>query len=227
MDLIEAANKVTLFHGLPRAQLEALASIAVLKRAPRGQEIFQHGDPADGFYAVAEGKVKIFNSNPAGKEQILHVFGPGESFGEVAVFERGVFPAAAQALADSELLFFPRRAFGEAIRNDPELAMNMLGLLSVRLRMLVRKIEEVSLKEVPARLAAYLLALPRDRGSDRVRLDIPKGQIALSLGTIQETLSRTLKRFAENGLIAMRGREITLSAPERLARIAEGERFEG
>lgn len=226
MDLIEAAGKVTLFHGLPRAQLEALASIAVLRRAPRGREIFQHGDPADGFYAVAQGKVKVFRANPLGKEQILHVFGPGESFGEIAVFERGEFPAGAQTLADSVLLFFPRKAFSEAIRKDPELAMNMMALLATRLRQLVRKVEEIGLKEVPGRLAAYLLALGLDQGGTDIRLDIPKGQIALSLGTIQETLSRTLKRFAARGLIRMNGRDVALLDRDGLERLAQGERFE-
>ena len=226
MDLIEAAGKVTLFHGLPRTQLEALARIAVLKRVPRGQEIFQHGDPAEGFYAVAAGKVKVFRASPLGKEQILHVFGPGESFGEIAVFERGEFPAGAQTLDDSQLLFFPRKAFSEAIRKDPELAMNMMALLATRLRQLVRKVEEIGLKEVPARLAAYLLGLGQDQGGAHIRLDIPKGQIALSLGASQETLSRTLKRFAERGFIRMKGRDVALLDQDGLARLAQGERFE-
>jgi CRP/FNR family transcriptional regulator len=226
MDLTEAAGKVILFHGLPRPQLEAVARIAQLKRAPRGQEIFRHGDPAEGFYAVAEGKVKVFRASPLGKEQILHVFGPGESFGEIAVFERGVFPAGAQALADSQLLFFPRKAFSEAIRKDPELAMNMMALLATRLRQLVRKVEEIGLKEVPSRLAAYLLGLAREQEREQIRLDIPKGQIALSLGASQETLSRTLKRFAERGLLRVKGRDVALLDRAGLERLAQGERFE-
>ncbi len=226
MDLIEAAGKVILFHGLPRPQLEAVARISQLKRAPRGQEIFRHGDPAEGFYAVAEGKVKVFRASPLGKEQILHVFGPGESFGEIAVFERGAFPAGAQALADSQLLFFPRKAFSEAIRKDPELAMNMMALLAVRLRQLVRKVEEIGLKEVPARLAAYLLGLAGEQEREQIRLDIPKGQIALSLGASQETLSRTLKRFAERGLVRVKGRDVALLDRPGLERLAQGERFE-
>lgn len=226
MDLFQAASRVTLFEGLPEAQIRALAAIAVLRKVQRGRDIFHHGDPAEGFYAVAAGKVKIYRANPAGKEQIIHVFGPGESFGEIAVFERGSFPASATALEDSELLFLPRKAFSEAIRKDPELAMNMMALLSARLRLLVRKVEEVSLKEVPARLAAYLLELRREQKSDTVRLDIPKGQIALSLGTIQETLSRTLKKLAESGIIDMQGRTLALSDVAALERLAAGERFE-
>lgn len=216
-----AVGRLDLFQGLAAGQLDALANIAAVRRLSQGEDAFLAGDAAHGFYAVIAGRIKVYRLSPSGKEQILHVFGPGEAFGEVPVFEGATFPASAQALDDCELLFFPRKGFGGILRKDPELAMKMLALLSGRLRILVHKVEELSLKEVPARLAAYLLLLRASQSTDELVLDLPKGQIAAYLGTIQETLSRALKKLADQGSIALKGKRITILDAEALQRLAE------
>ena len=135
MDIIEQIAKIPLFEGLPKIQLEDLASIAIKKSFTRGQTIFTEGDPGSGFYVTISGIVKIFKTSPDGKEQILHIFGSNEPFGEVPVFEGRNFPAHAVALEESRCLFFPRAAFIDLIKNNPSLAVNMLAVLSRRLRM--------------------------------------------------------------------------------------------
>ncbi|WP_369404443.1 Crp/Fnr family transcriptional regulator [Salidesulfovibrio brasiliensis] len=107
------------------------------------------------------------------------------------------------------------------ISKDPDLAMKMMALLAGRLRILVNKIEELSLKEAPARVASYLLLLRSSHDAPTFRLELPKGQIAFYLGTIQETLSRILKRFIEDGLIEMNGKEITVLDPDGLQEVAD------
>jgi len=216
--------RVNLFEGLEDEQIAKLAAIGIVKSCQRSQIIFHAGDTADGLYAVVKGKVRIFRSSPSGKEHILHVFGPGESFGEAAVFQGASFPASAEALEDGEILFFPRVAFAALIREDPEMAMEMLALLSQRLRIFVKKIEELSLKEVPARLAAYLMLLHSAQKSDVLVLDLSKGQVASYLGTIPETLSRVFKRLAEEGCIGIQGSKITLLDIQALERIALGDK---
>ena len=145
-------------------------------------------------------------------------------FGEVPVFQGGAFPATAQALEASRCVFLPRDRFRRLVSRDPDLALRMMAVLAGRLRQFVRKIDELSLKEVPARLAAHLLLLRRTQGADSLRLDLPKGQIAAYLGTIQETLSRVLKRLADEGVIAMSGGSVTILDPDRLEEIAESGR---
>ncbi len=221
MTLAEAVRSISLFEGLADEQLERLGNIAVTKTYKKGTVIFESHTPANGFYATLTGRVKIFRTSPSGKEQILHIFGPGESFAEVPVFEGGTFPVHAQTLEKSELLFVPRREFARMISQDPDLAMKMMAQLSSRLRILVNKIEELSLKEAPSRVAAYLLLLAAGQRNDTIRLDLPKGQIAFYLGTIQETLSRILKRFVEDGIIEMKGKEITISDRNALQEIAD------
>lgn len=200
-----------LFDGLPEQQIAALADIAVEKKYKRGQTIFFEGDLGIGFFMVGEGKVKIFKVSSAGKEHILHIFGAGEPFGEVPVFHGQPFPANAEALANTTTLFFPRDRFVLLVEQNPSIALNMLAVLSFRLRRFAAQIENLSLKEVPARLAGYLLYLSEEQdNSSEVELDISKGQLASLLGTIPETLSRMFAKMSEEGLIKVSGRKIQL-----------------
>jgi CRP-like cAMP-binding protein len=219
---LEIIAAIPLFDGLPQDQLEALAEIVRSKRFNKGEIIFSEGDEADGFYVVVEGVVKIFKLSVEGKEQILHIFEQGEPFGEVPVFAGEHFPAHAEAISESRLLFLPRDAFIDLIRQNPSLALNMLATLSMRLRQFTVKIEHLSLKEVPGRLAAYLLFLSDEkRGEGSVDLSISKQQLASLLGTIPETLSRILARMTKEGLIEMDGRHITIKNRAGLEELAE------
>lgn len=209
--ILKLLSSVGLFRGLPDEQIQALARIAVEKKYGRNETIFTEGQPADGFYLVAGGSVKVYKVSPEGKEHILHIFGAGHPIGEVPMFTGGRFPANALCLKASRLLFFRRAAFVELISNNPSMAMNMLGVLSMRLREFTVQIENLSLKEVPGRLATYLLLLSGEQAQpDVVQLPISKGQLASLLGTIPETLSRIFARMAEAGMITVTGRRIAL-----------------
>ena len=206
-----------LFGGLPTEQLRQVAAICTSRHYAKGVSIFAEGDPGVGFYMVAEGKVKIFKMSFEGKEQILHIFGPGEPFGEVPVFHGTPFPASAETLTEAELLFFPRAEFVHVLTANPSLALNMLAVLALRLRRFATQIENLSLKEVPGRLASYLGYLMEEQGcQDRVVLDIPKGQLASLLGTSSETLSRIFNKMTEEGLILVEGKAISILDGQRL-----------
>jgi len=223
-DKLKALGGIKLFEGLPQAQLTSLAGIALLKRCKAGEALFEAGQPGTHFFAVVSGKVRVFRASPSGKEQILHVFGGGEAFAEVPVFEGKTYPASAQALEDSLLVTIPRKGFVELLRREPELALGVMALLSARLRAFVGQIAQLSLKEVPERLAGYLLLLRSAQKRDDVTLDLPKGQIAAYLGTIPETLSRAIKKLTEQGLIEVSGSRVSVLDPEGLAHLAESGR---
>ncbi len=200
-----------LFKGLPEEQIREIAAIVVEKEYRKGQPVFFEGDEGNGFYVVARGKVKIFKVSAEGKEHILHIFGQGEPFAEAPGFYGHPFPANAAAMVKSRLLFFPRAEFIRLVSETPALALNMLAVLSTRLRRFATKIEYLSLKEVPARLASYLLYLAEEQGNLKmVQLDIPKGQLASLLGTIPETLSRIFLKMTSQGLIKVQGKTILL-----------------
>jgi CRP/FNR family transcriptional regulator, dissimilatory nitrate respiration regulator len=206
VNLLDHIMTIPLFEGLSRGQHEALARITLKRYYKKGQAIFSEGDEGVGFYAIISGRVKIFKLSPEGKEQILHMMGAGEVFGEVPVFTGQEYPANAESHINSSLLFFPKNSFVELVKKDPSLSLKMLALLSWRLRRFAALIEDLSLKEVPGRLAAYLLYMSkRSFNKDEFELDISKGQLASVLGTIPETLSRILGKMQRQGLIRSEG----------------------
>lgn len=226
MELLKQIAAIPLFKGLTEDQLGQLSTIVIERTYRRGQTIFSEGDEGNGFYVVSSGRVKIFKLSHEGKEQILHIFGAGEPFGEVPVFSGEHFPAHAETLEESKILFFPRSAFIELIKKHPSLALNMLAVLSKRLRRFTALIEDLSLKEVPGRLSAYLLYLSETKNrSINLTLDISKTQLASLLGTIPETLSRILARMSAEDLIESDGhRTIRIRDREGIEELANGER---
>jgi CRP/FNR family transcriptional regulator len=220
--IVDVLSSTPLFGGLPEEQLKELELIAIGNRCGKGEIIFSEGDEGNGFYVVVAGMVKIFKVSLEGKEHILHVFGSGEPFGEVPVFAGQKFPASAEAITQAHLLFFPRTSFVDLISRSPSLALNMLSLLSIRLRQFTVQIEHLSLKEIPGRLAAYLVYFAEEQeNDDYVDLKISKGQLASLLGTIPETLSRILARMSDQNLIEVKGRRIRLLNRPGLEELAE------
>ena len=218
MNKKEILSMSLLFEGLLSQHLDELSDIVIEKTYSRGETIFFEGDEGNGFYMVGEGKVKIFKLSSSGKEHILHIFGQGEPFGEVPVFHGKPFPATAEAIVKTKTLFFPRTRFTQLVEKNPAIALNMLAVLSLRLRRFSTQIENLSLKEVPARLANYLIYLSEEQGrEDVVELEISKGQLASLLGTIPETLSRIFAKMSEEGLIRVSGKVINLLDRRALA----------
>jgi len=223
MQSSEILKRIPLFNGLTEQQLLDLAEIIAERSFKKGENIFAEGDEGVGFYILAEGQVKIYKLSVEGKEQILHIFGPGEPFAEAAVFTGRSFPAYADAMQNSRAFFIPRQAFVDLIKSNPSLAMNMLGALSMRLKKFAGMIEALSLKEVPGRLASHLLLLSDQEGVNEFPLNISKSQLASLLGTIPETLSRIFNKLNGNGYIESNGPRIKIIDREGLEALASGE----
>jgi len=224
MDFRKHLSQVDLFNDLSLQQLDEVGSIISDKKYKKGELIFADGDDGIGFYIVISGRVKVYKVSPDGKEQIMHIFGPGQPFAEVPVFEGSRYPANAEAMEQCRLFFFPKKDFIKLIQANPSLSMNMLASLSQRLKQFSRLIESLSLKEVPGRLASYLLYMSDKNGSiEEFELDIAKSQLASLLGTIPETLSRIFTRLSQHDLIRIQGPMIAILDRTGLEDLAEGE----
>ncbi|HNY49872.1 MAG TPA: Crp/Fnr family transcriptional regulator [Smithella sp.] len=211
-----------LFGGLPGEHITEIEKIAVDKNYNKGDVIFYDGDEGNGFYLVAAGSVSVYKLSPDGKEQILHIIKEGDTLGAVPVFSGKSFPANARALSKTHLLFFDRKEFIELITGKPNLIMNLLALLSMRLRDFTIQVENLSLKEIPGRLASYLLYLSQEQGSrDFVKLNISKLQLSNILGTVPESLSRALGNMKTKKLIEEEGANIRLLNRAELEELAE------
>lgn len=223
----EVLRKIYLFSGLADSDLKALAQVAISRAFPREIPIFWEGREAQGFYILLTGQVKLVKSSPEGKEYILRLVAPGETFGEAAVLAESVYPVSAVTLEDCQTLFFPKVDFLNLLTSSPRLARNMMATMSHLLYHLTRQLEDLSLKEVSARLAQYLLERCQEshgRMEEGLSFELPvtKTHLAAYLGTISETLSRTLTRFKTLGVIQVDKSRITIEDPKRLKNIAQG-----
>jgi CRP/FNR family transcriptional regulator len=229
------------FGGLGAEERAAVVGFSRVQTVPEGEILFQTGDPYRGFYVVLEGTVQIYRLNDEGRMLVLHVIEAGESFAEVPLFQRKegqpgaghTYPATAEPLEDSVLLFIPEEAFLSFVTDHPHTCLSMMGELAGRLRTAVRRLDEISLQGVKTRLAGYLCrsvvqasdddtvsGAAAQPGSTAVHLDIPKSVLAAELGTVPETLSRALGDLEDDGLIRREGDAIELVDPARLERIS-------
>ena len=224
MDLPKILRQSPLFAGTTDEDIAAILRICKVKEYERGEVLFDEGDMAQGFYIVAAGRVKVYKLSPEGKERILHVVQPGGNFAEAAIFADGLYPASAEPLEKSTLIFFPKRDFLDLLTAQGRIAINMIGGLSRFLRLFAGQIEELTFRDVPSRLARYLLDLSNERNG-AIELPTSKSAIASRLGTVSETLSRTFRKLSDEGLIRVEGKTIVILDAGRLSDLAE--RFVG
>jgi len=221
IDIEKYLKKTSLFNCLNGFQIARLGRAIAIKSHKKGALIFSEGDPASGFYIVAEGKVKVYKLSAQGKEYIMNVFTSGQTIAEVTVFSGQDYPAYAQAITNSTLLFLPKLQLLDILREYPEIALRMLAALSQRQRHFAEMIEDLSLRDVSCRLAKYLLNLSSQKKSNTFSLDMQKSELALKLATIPETLSRNLKKLKNKKLISFKADKITILNPESLRQLAE------
>ena len=218
----DVLRKAPLFATLPDEDLQWVTSLAVPRRFGKKEAIFREGDPAEGFFVVASGKVKVFKLSEEGKEQVLHVLESGQSFAEATLFEDGVYPAHAETLTETEMLFLPKRPFLALLEKRPKLAIRMLGALSRWLKQMTTLVENLSLRDVETRLVLFLSEELKGRGiplRDGATLELPfsKNVLASRLGTVPETFSRALKKLQEEGRIDVRGKRIRIVSAASLS----------
>jgi CRP/FNR family transcriptional regulator len=225
MEIISTLKKSLLFSGLEEAYLAEVAAIAVKRTFAKGESLFNEGDIATGFFLLATGSIKLCKVSAEGKEKVLHFVHPNETFAEAAFFGDGRYPAEARALEKGAALFLPREAFMGLLERNPQFSLNLIVSLSQLLRRFARQIEELSFAEVPARLAAYLVETAAKKstsfqGKTYLDLDMKKGELASSLGTVSETLSRTFKKLKEEAVIDVEGSRVIILDMTRLQRLA-------
>jgi CRP-like cAMP-binding protein len=199
--------KVELFAELSPDELAAVASVASTRSVAKDTVIFHGGDAADAVYVIASGKVKVVTTSTDGKEFILTVLGAGQVFGEMALVEEAPRSASVVTLTAVELLAIKREDFHHLLNTSPGISRSLLAILSRRLRRANSKMESLAYMDVAGRLARYLLDLARDHGQKMGKGWIvvrrpTHSDIAHSIGTSRETVSRLINEFEEGfGLV--------------------------
>lgn len=211
-----------LFAGLAPAQIAKIQAIARVAEHDRRGVLFREGEPAEGIFVLLSGRIKIYKLSPDGKEHILHVVRPGQAFAEAAVFMPGGYPAFAEALEKSKALCLPKKEFLELLSQEPAISLAIIATLSRYLKQFADRIEDLSLKDVSARLARWFLATSAEKGRDFWDLEVTKGVLASQIGTVSETLSRTLRKFQDAGWVQVRGRFVKILDRPALEAAAQG-----
>ncbi|MGE4292019.1 MAG: Crp/Fnr family transcriptional regulator [Desulfovibrio sp.] len=209
-----------LFAGLPAPERKDLARRGLLRSFAPGERIAERGRPVNALYAVVEGRVKLSRGAPDGREQTLSIFGPGDPFCLCGVFGEGVFLSDAVAMSACRVFILSRQEFDRAAERHPVLLANLVSLLSQRLREVLELTESLALREIPQRVGTFLLHAPIK--DDAVHLGMTHRELAKLVGATPETLSRVLRRLAEQGLLSIASGRIRILDAEGLRALVEG-----
>ncbi len=218
----ETIRNIPFFSELNTSELKEFIRTSKLLNFRKGDIIFLEGEPYRGFYIVIKGTVRIYKSSPEGKELTLHIIEPFDSFAEIPLFiseipEKSKFyPANAQAIENSVLIFIPKEEFLKIIDKNPKICLKMLHGFAKKLINLNQQIENLTLKEVTQRLAEYLYNEYKNRGTNEFKLNLSRVILATYLGTIPETISRALRKLQDSGSIQIYGKKIIINNPDKL-----------
>jgi CRP/FNR family transcriptional regulator len=197
MHVSDIVDRCRLFGRVKPERRTKLAELAVRQELPKGRVVFRQGDPCPGIYVVGTGTVRIYKLAPSGKEHILHLAGPGQTFAEVAVIGQFDCPAFAEVIDDAEVALLPNDAVMGLFRSDHALCLELLAGLSMWVHHLTGLLEDIVLRDAAGRIARHLLVCASDDGV--VVLPGLKKHLASHLNLTSETLSRTLRRFTDEG----------------------------
>jgi len=208
-----------IFSGLGEEELGELAALAARRRLAPEEFVFWEGDAPDFFYLVLRGRVKVVKQSPTGKEFIVSFFGPGEMFGEVAVFENKPYPASSVAAEETVVASIRRTAFLAFLAAHPEIALKIISVLGGRLREAQARLGDLAASRVQQRIARVLLMLAARMGKD---LPFTRREIADMTGTTIETAIRVLSRLGQGKIIRSARGHIIITDEQKLRLLAEG-----
>ena len=215
---LEFLKSLPYFSGLNSAELESVSKLIFEKTAERGEVILFEDEPAETLYFVVSGVVKIYKTSADGKEQILNIIRPGESFNDVPIFDNGPNPATAQAMGPVILYGISKDKLKTTLREYQRIALNTIKVLAERVRQLVALVEDLSFKHVIGRVAKILLEHASDNTGPRSLLT--QQEMAAMAGTAREVVARSLKSLSEDGIIRLERHRIIIADREALQEIA-------
>jgi CRP-like cAMP-binding protein len=221
----EALRRAGLFQGVDPESVEALADEFETVDAPRGTVLFNEGEPGESLFVVLSGKVKLGRRSADGRENLVAIMGPADEFGELSLFDPGPRTATATAVTDARLARLPKAALQKWVMERPQIGMQLLRVVSRRLRRSNTMLADLIFVDVPGRVAKQLLQLAQRFGSIeggqlRVTHDLTQEELAQLVGASRETVNKALADFASRGWLRLEGKSVVILDRERLARRA-------
>lgn len=211
---IEFLKAVPYFSGVSSAELDAIKRLVFERTVERSEMIVLEGEPAGALFFVSSGVVKVFKTSAEGKEQILNLVRPGDSFNDVSIFDDGPNPTSAQAMGQVVLYGIRENDLKTVLRDYPQVTRNVIKVMAERVRQLVSLVEDLSFKHVIGRVIKILLEHAGDGASSGPRLT--QQEMAAIAGTAREVVARSLKALEEEGVIRMERHRIVITDKEAL-----------
>jgi len=209
----EVMRQVYLFEALDNAQLDEVIKSSHYIHLATHEALFERGEPAERFYLLCSGQVKLFQVSIEGYEKIFEIIQPGQTFAEAVMFmEQHLYPVSVEAIMASELYSFDMRTFRNILKQSNETCFRLMSTMSQRLHGRIREINSLALQNATYRLVTYLLdQLPAEsREAPAIHLVNKKSDIASQLSIQPETFSRILSRLTKNGIISVSKRDIAV-----------------
>ena len=218
---LEVLEQVEIFRDLTEGELAEIGAIVKEESYPRDGLIFFEGEVGRGLFFIKTGQVKVSRLGQDGKEHILHIFGPGDVFGEVMLFDDGLCPATALALVPTTVGIIEKQAMEDLVAKHPHVALKIIGLLTRRLRLLQEKVRSLALLDTAGRVAGYLWRLAKEQGERvpqgiEVEMPVTHAELAALVGSTRETANRVLRQFRAEGIIDFHRRRLLIKDEERL-----------
>ena len=220
MTAADIVQKCRLFARLQSSARARLAASAKLCEPAAGTIMFRQGDPCPGVFIVGSGLVRVYKLAPSGKEQVLHLAGPGATFAEAAVIGGFACPAFAEAVESSQVALIPTADFQAFLKSDHQGCIDLLIGLASWLHHVVDLLEDLTLRDAAGRLARHLIQHVGDGG--RIELPSMRKHLASQLNLTPETLSRTLRRLDQDGCISAEREALIVVDMQRLSAVADG-----
>lgn len=221
--LADSLRKAPLFSELDDETLDYFIGQSQSHSYDKDQQVFALGAPAEALFFICEGWVKLYRMSRSGEEVTINIFGPGETFGEAAVFSRlRRYPVEAEAVEKTVLLHISRQLFIDKIRESSDFSLQLLCSVSSRQRLLVQQLEQITVRTPPQRIGAFLLQLCPLGALQQAEVSLPyeKALIAHRLNIEPETFSRAIKKLEPYG-VTIQGRQIQIEDIEHLRHFCE------
>ena len=204
--ITDLLRQMAIFSELEDSAIHQLAARCVARDFGAGRVLFTAGDTCRGLYVIQSGRVRIYRTSPDGKEQVLHIEGPGRPVAELPLFDGGPYPASAITVEPSRLMFLARDDFETMYREHPDIAQAIIHALGTRLRHLVHVTETLAFHDVAARLAMLLVGYAERSGTHtqfgiEIKLDRTQEELSMEIGSARESVSRAMRQLKRTGLV--------------------------
>jgi len=213
---VEFLRESPYFTGMSEPDLNSVSGFFFARTIQKGESITWEGDPGDALYLVASGAVKCYKNSAEGKEQILRIVLPGDSFNDVAVFDGGPSPASAEAMSLVNVYVVSREDVRRIMDDHPRMIPNVVTVLTSRIRHLLELVEDLSFRHVISRIARILLEYADGAGP---KPKLTQQEMAALAGTAREVVGRSLKTLQEDGMIRMERNRLVIADKEALSRM--------